>query len=123
MKQCPKCKQQVEIITEMRLYNRVHDGSKYIGCYECNLYVKLDKRTGKPLGYMADRKTRLARKEAHKYLDKVWRDGILTRDEAYQYLRDNLHKSRSEGHIAKLNKTECDILIKVLKRDFYEGGI
>jgi len=69
-------------------------------------------------GTGADRPTRAARIRAHIVFDALWRRGTISRDEAYHWLRKTMDLSEEQGHIAKMTKEQCELLIEKVK-DWY----
>lgn len=66
---------------------------------------------GRPLGTPADRETRRARKRAHDAFDALWREGHLTRGEAYAWLANKF--GLTEVHIGEMTRGECERVVKL----------
>jgi len=73
---------------------------------------------GRPLGKPADKETRLARIQAHRVFDLIWKEKHRTRSQAYAWMRKKLKLSQSEAHIGLFGLTECEHLIQCVKEDF-----
>ena len=58
----------------------------------CNLWSW----KGAPL---VDRETHITRMTAHKHFDVLWKSGILTRSEAYEWLSRSLNIPKEECHM------------------------
>lgn len=67
-----------------------------------------------------DKFERSAKKFAHEEFDKLWKDGYMTRSEAYKWLANKLNISLKKCHISKLNESQCfdveRIVMKELRR-------
>ena len=61
-----------------------------------------------------------AKKFAHDEFDKLWKEGYMSRSEAYKWLAKKLNIPRSKCHMRKLNESQCfdveRIVMKELKR-------
>lgn len=99
--------------------------SSYGWYYRCELYPACDctvgahQHSGKPLGKPVDRTTRKERSAAHDVLDRLWKENIMSRMKAYQWLSREMNKltgrSRHRWHIADMNFTECQQAIQLCK--------
>jgi len=71
---------------------------------------------GKPLGRPADKATRLARIRAHRAFDSLWIPRhIMTRDQAYDWLKEVMSVVEPEAHIGSFCKEQCDMLIDLAR--------
>lgn len=83
---------------------------------------------GTPLGIPGNRATNEARKRAHAVFDPLWRGGVvtslMTRKDAYRWLRHTMGMSNKQGHIARFTVEQCDVLIDAVHkcRKEQEGG-
>lgn len=77
---------------------------------------------GKPLGTPADKETRLARIAAHAAFDPIWKDGWLTRYQAYGFLRRQLGLERDDCHMAMFDRQQCARVVEACERFFAEPG-
>ena len=82
-------------------------------CPPCNAYVGCHKSgsgvgTGTvPLGRLANAELRRAKKLAHHYFDRLWRDKIMTRSKAYAWLARTLDIPAAEAHIGMMDVARC----------------
>jgi ssDNA-binding Zn-finger/Zn-ribbon topoisomerase 1 len=74
---------------------------------------------GKPLGKPADKETRYWRAKAHDAFDPLWKDGGMTRNEAYYWLRVQLKISKDDCHIGRFDIKTCKKVID-LSKEFYQ---
>lgn len=71
---------------------------------------------GRPLGVPANAKTRAARVSAHATFDRLWKEQLMSRHEAYQWLRLTFKLSSSATHIAQFDITTCEQVERVVTR-------
>jgi len=101
------------------------DGRPFYGCFyfpECR-GTHGAHPDGRPLGIPADKATRKARIEAHRYFDMLWQpqDGQkarMTRPKAYAWMRKMMSLTETEAHFGKFNLAQCERLIRVVKHNF-----
>ena len=94
--------------------------------YGCQNYPQCDAthgahRDGSPRGTPGDKATRKARIRAHCVFDRLWqavegRDPIMSRPQAYTWLRKAMNLSPDEGHIANFTVEQCDRLQVLVKK-------
>ena len=58
---------------------------------ECNSYVGVHEGTLTPLGTLANSELRNKRILAHQTFDRIWKNGILTKKNAYRWMQDMEH--------------------------------
>lgn len=80
---------------------------------KCDMYVGCHPGTIKPLGTLANQELRSLRWRAHKAMDTCWKSDRMTRDEAYEELQIVLELGPKEAHIDRLNRAQCEKVIKV----------
>lgn len=93
---------------------------RYYWCRKCDAYVSTHPGTWIPCGPLANRRTRVARREAHSFFDKLWRDGHMSRDRAYFWLSEQLGIKKVNCHIGMFNQSQCAKTIKAVEK-FLEG--
>lgn len=112
---CPYCGSGIECVNTAVIYGRSY-GKAWV-CErwpDCDAYVGCHGNTRKPLGTLANGKLRKLRNHLHRLFDPLWRDGDMTRDEAYRWLADKLGLPQAKAHIAMLNEDRCELLIEEL---------
>lgn len=75
----------------------------YVGCHP---------RSNKPLGTLADKELRGMRNAAHRAFDPLWRNGLMSRSNAYRQLSDYLMIKQSDCHIAMFDQEMCRRVIE-----------
>lgn len=87
--------------------------SKYGLFYGCSNYPNCKaahgahKKTGKPLGTPADKKTKKARMGAHEAFDQLWKNKHMSRSAAYQWMQKAMEMSENEAHIGRFTESQC----------------
>ena len=110
---CDYCGKDAETATGKDIYPHREDlhSLKFFACYPCSAWVGCHKKTGKPLGRLADKELRSAKMSAHAAFDPLWRSGDMTRSEAYAWLANELCISRDNCHIGMFNKEQCGAVV------------
>ena len=85
---------------------------------ECDSFVGCHGQTERPLGTLADKETREARKAAHSAFDKLWDGSVIfrSRKEAYAWLCRAMGVPVEQAHIAMMDVGDCYRLIEESKR-------
>lgn len=106
---CPYCKSKTEVVSETDVYGREYKGRAMIRCVNyqvCDAYV-VTHDDGTPLGRLAKKPLRDAKKEAHKYFDAIWKEKHMERNQAYEELADHLGIPDKYCHIGMFKKETC----------------
>lgn len=114
---CPYCGNKARFVSNERVYGKRYGFSHMIWyCKDCDAYVGVHNNDPrKPKGTMAKQSLRVMRIRAHEAFDKIWKEGFLTRDEAYKFLADKLELR--EVHIGMSNEFQCKKIIDI-SRDY-----
>lgn len=94
----------------------------FYGCVEfpkCKSAHGAHKKTGKPLGTPANKKTKQARIRAHDSFDQLWKGKHMGRGDAYAWMQEAMGMTEDEAHIGKFNEEQCDNL-EMLVEDYLE---
>lgn len=116
---CPYCGGTVILRSADGIYR---DNSRRTMLYVCSRYPRCDAYvrtypgTTKPMGTLANGKLRALRNEAHKYFDQLYKDGQMTRQDAYKWLADLLCVPQSEAHIGYVGEYYCGRIIAESKK-------
>lgn len=111
---CPYCGSGVQYVDSAVLYR----GKGFGMIYLCAAFPACDARVGahadgRPMGTLANENTRQARIAAHEWFDLLWKDGQLTRREAYRFLAQYL--GVNEVHIGESDIATCTLIIGFAK--------
>jgi zinc-finger-containing domain len=117
---CPNCGDSVGLVSNEAIYRRKY--GEWPWAYKCNnavcdSYVGLHPFTNIPLGTLANKVTREARKRAKTLFNPLWDRGGMTRSEAYTWLAGQLGIVPVENcHIGWFDVAMCERVIDVCKR-------
>lgn len=77
---------------------------------------------GSPKGTPANKETRKARIRAHSVFDEAWKNQKIFRNRrsAYAWMRNEMHLTHSQAHIAMFSAAQCEELVKLLFQHFPE---
>lgn len=117
---CPYCGGKSELVSSLEVYKRYH-GMLYM-CKPCGAYVGANKRTGAPLGRLANEELREAKQLAHLFFDQIWERLIdrgssktQSRGKAYKWLSMKLGLPQEHTHIGMFDIDYCDKVIRLCK--------
>lgn len=111
---CPYCKKETRIIDSIRVYKKKSYGLISM-CVPCGAYVGVHKDTIIPLGRVAKKDLREARKETHSYFDRIWKNGYMDRTDSYKWMSEQLNIPFEFTHIAMFSKVTCMRVSKLSK--------
>ncbi|MEG0752788.1 MAG: zinc-finger-containing protein [Angelakisella sp.] len=77
----------------------------------CNSYVGAHDKTLAPLGTLAGPELRHKRIKAHQLFDRIWQSGIMSRDDAYSWLKYTFGLTGAFAHIGVFSDYYCEQLI------------
>lgn len=119
---CPYCFQKTELVSNDQIYGKVYGSGKAYLCRPCNAYVGTH-ADGRPLGSLANEELRLWRNIAHSYFDAIWQKRIengksrhFARQDAYRWLRKQMHKGPDNTHIAMFTVEECQQVVQLCRQ-------
>lgn len=114
-KKCPYCKGDTKKISQKEVYGKSYSDRIFICCVnfpKCDSYVGTHS-DGTPLGRLANKGLRGAKKEAHNYFDKIWKSKIMDRSSAYKWLSKQLKIPSEFTHIGMFSVDTC-LKVKIL---------
>lgn len=107
---CPFCGGSVGIVSNAEIYGRPFgDWPWALRCDDlsCDSYVGLHPFTAIPLGTLANRATRQARKSAKQAFNRIWRERQLSRAGAYAWLAAQMGLTAAECHFGLFDVRQC----------------
>lgn len=114
---CIYCKSPVKYCSHAEIYNgKVFNAWPYIYlCTNnaCKASVGTHEGTEYPLGTLADQATKNARKAAHAAFDPIWKTKQMRREDAYQWLADQLDIEKWRCHISWFDISFCNQVVKL----------
>ena len=78
----------------------------------CNSFVMAHPNTLAPMGSLAGPELRRLRYEAHQEFDRLYKTGLMTRNEAYRWLSYIVQAPMSHAHIGHLGEYYCRMVIR-----------
>ena len=112
---CPYCGSATVLRPDSFVYKENARGKHLYVCSrypECDAYVSVNEDTLEPLGTLANGELRHKRIEAHRAFDQIWRNRIMTRSNAYRWLREKYGMRADQAHIAQFSDYMCESLIR-----------
>ena len=117
---CPYCNGKAILVPASRVYSKKYKKKDKVWVCEnypkCNAYVGCHPGTEIPLGRLANEKLRNLKIEAHKQFDPIWKSGLMTRKQAYEWLADMLGILERDCHIGMFSPEMCNRVIRICKR-------
>ena len=114
---CPYCNDECVLVGGDIIYPHRKDlkDKKFWLCTPCNAYVGTHKNSKDhaPLGTVANESLRTERSKAHKVFDPMWRDGDMSRKDAYAWLARELNIEVNNCHIAMFDIETCKRAIQI----------
>lgn len=127
---CPYCGRKPKYVDSELIYGKSY-GMIYL-CRGCDAYVGVHKGSDKPLGRLADKDLREAKKKAHYYFDALWKAktniGILEdprrskrkvewqracRSQAYKWLSEVMQIKPEFTHIGMFDVEQCEKVVQL----------
>jgi ribosomal protein L37AE/L43A len=118
---CPYCGSHTILRSADGIYKSNGAGTMLYVCSKypaCDAYVRVLPGTTIPVGSLANGNLRALRLEAHHYFDRIYQTGIMSRDEAYEWLSDVLQTPLSQSHIGLMGEYYCRQVINECKKLF-----
>lgn len=122
---CQYCGKEAQYVDSEIIYGRSY-GMIYL-CSDCDAYVGVHKGTDTPLGILANKELREAKKEAHYYFDQIAKTNLINkiykeyipkisnRNKAYLWLSKQMNIERDLCHIGMFGVEECKQVIEICK--------
>jgi hypothetical protein len=110
---CPYCAAAAVLRDGSYVHGEMNRGGKLYVCARfpaCNAYVGAY-ANHKPMGTLADGNLRHKRIETHRLFDRLWKQGIMSRSGAYNWMRAKFGMSADQAHIAQFSEYMCEALM------------
>ena len=119
---CPYCNAKADLVTGEVIYPHRPDLFKkfFYNCAPCGAYVGCHPTgDGKsPLGRLANAELRRAKSDAHAAFDPLWREGSMSRHQAYKWLAQQMGIDKSEAHIGMFDVAQCKRVVQISAKAF-----
>ncbi len=112
---CPYCGASVVYRSADGIYRDNSRGTMLYVCShypQCDSYVRVHAGTNIPVGTLANHELRTLRRTAHHYFDQLYQSGMMSKQDAYQWLADLICAPLSEAHIGYLGEYYCKQVIE-----------
>lgn len=115
---CNYCGSQAGLFTGKDVYPHREDlhQRKFWVCWPCDAWVGCRPQGdgSEPLGMLADETLRNARIAAHEAFDPLWKEGAMSREEAYAWLAGAMGLSELKCYIGRMDAGECRRVVDVV---------
>ena len=78
----------------------------------CNSYVSVHPGTTRPKGTLANKSLREKRIRAHRIFAQIWKQGIMSKTDAYRWMSDKFCLDTTQAHIGNFSEYMCERLIE-----------
>jgi len=130
---CRHCGSAVEIAHNSEIYPTAFGEWPWLYlCRGCGAYVGMHPYTNLPLGTLANRAQREARKEVKQLFNSLWLDAPdrrAARSQAYAWLASKMGLTEAQCHFGQFDELQCDAAMKILesayadlRRQIQRGG-
>lgn len=85
---------------------------------QCDAYVAAHNKSRLPMGTLANGNLRHKRIQAHKAFDRLWKNGQMTKWQAYKWLQAKLSLNDKQAHIALFGEYQCERLIEICNESY-----
>lgn len=116
---CPYCGSHTIYRSADGIYQDNSRGTMLYVCARypaCDSYVRTHAGTKIPVGSMANRELRALRNTAHHYFDQLYKTGLMSKQDSYQWLADVIAAPLSQAHIGYLSEYYCKVVIEQCKQ-------
>lgn len=107
---CPYCNGGTKVVSEEFIYGRSYKNKSMICCVnypKCDSYCGTHEEDGSSLGRLANKQLRQYKKVAHDSFDRIWKEKVLKRNEAYKWLSDEMELPLEFTHIGFFGIESC----------------
>ena len=104
---CPYCGSPVVYRSADGIYKDNSRGTMLYVCShypECDAYVRVHAGTNIPVGNLANHELRTLRRTAHHYFDQLHESGMMSKQDAYQWLASLIDAPLSKAHIGYMGE-------------------
>lgn len=114
---CPYCNRPAELVKGKKIYPHRPDlfELNFWRCEPCSAHVGCHRNgDGKqPLGRLANAELRMWKSNAHAVFDVLWKEGGMSRSQAYAKLAGALGIDKSQCHIGMFHVEQCKRVVRI----------
>jgi len=115
---CRYCAGKVVYVDNKEIYGRSYGSWPYAySCTSCDAYVGVHPGTTVPLGTLADKETRQARKDVKPAFNRLWQEGDMTRSQAYKRLAGKMDIPTNHCHISWFDSDQCYKALAIIQAE------
>lgn len=115
---CPYCSGSVELVRNDTIYGRAYGDWPYAYlCRACDAFVGLHPETDLPLGTLANRELREARKRSKSLWQAITRMKQLNRNDAYRWLAERMGIAKQDCHFGHFDLERCQKAFTVCQQE------
>lgn len=81
----------------------------------CDSYVGVFRNSEVPKGTLANSELRNKRILAHRAFDAIWKQGIMTRGQTYQWMQHKFSLTKQQAHIGNFSDYMCQKLMSACR--------
>lgn len=105
---CPFCSGSVHAVKNSAIYGKTYGDWPYAYlCTICRAYIGMHPSTDIPLGTLADKPLREARKDAKPVFNAIWQGRHMRRGDAYKWLAGEMGIPHGECHFGWFTAAQC----------------
>jgi len=110
---CQYCDHDAVWVDNTEIYGKRY-GKSYMMwlCKPCDAYVGCHQNTKKALGTLANKELRDWRQKAHRAFDPLWKEGSMSRQEAYRWLKE---KTGKWIHMGESDIETCRAVVEAIE--------
>ena len=114
---CQYCNKPAKLVLGGVIYPRRPDLWKknFWNCGDCKAWVGCYPNSRTPLGVLANEELRKLKKEVHDAFDPIWRNGRMSRSQAYKWLSGALNIPAAETHVGMFSPDRCREALEVVR--------
>lgn len=113
---CDYCGEPADYVDSAVVYGGSSYGMIYY-CKPCDAYVGVHKGSDKPKGRLANANLRFWKKNAHAAFDALWKDGRMSRSQAYSWLSSKMGLPPQLTHIGMFDVAQCKQVVDIMKTE------
>lgn len=114
---CPNCGAAVELVSNSAIYRKEYGPWPFAyRCVDlvCDSYVGLHPKTDIPLGTLANKEVRAARKQAKSHLSPMWEVDGMEKSSVYAWLAQKMGIADvNHCHVGWFSKAQCEQVVQI----------
>lgn len=123
---CPYCGAKAILREDNYVYGDRGRGKLLYVCSNyprCDAYVGVHEGTYRPKGTLAKGELRNKRIRTHRIFDLIWKMGIMSKKEAYRWLKCFMGLQKCDAHIGFFSDYRCDLLMNKAKEILVNNNV